>query len=48
MSVTRVIRYVTEPECTDENARLVGAVLDDLSAMQPVVCEATTLGDYSG
>ena len=35
MSLTRVIRYVTEPECADENARLVDAVFADLDALKP-------------
>ncbi|MCU1586594.1 MAG: hypothetical protein JWN31_87 [Frankiales bacterium] len=35
MSVTRVIRYVTKPECADENARLVGAVFTELDALRP-------------
>jgi hypothetical protein len=35
MSVTRVIRYVTKPECADENARLIRAVFADLDALQP-------------
>jgi hypothetical protein len=35
MSVTRVIRYVTRPECADENARLIGAVFADLDALKP-------------
>jgi hypothetical protein len=35
MSVTRVIRYVTHPECADENARLIGAVFADLDALKP-------------
>lgn len=35
MSVTRVIRYVTKPECADENARLVGAVFAELDASKP-------------
>jgi hypothetical protein len=35
MSVTRVIRYVTKPECADENVRLVTAVFADLDALEP-------------
>src|SRR3954466_11369706 len=35
MSVTRVVRYVTKPECADENARLIGAVFADLDASKP-------------
>ena len=35
MSLTRVIRYVTKPECADENARLIGAVFADLDALKP-------------
>jgi hypothetical protein len=35
MSVTRVIRYVTKPECADDNARLIGAVFADLDALKP-------------
>src|SRR6195952_5191851 len=35
MSVTRVIRYVTKPECAEENARLIGAVFADLVALKP-------------
>ena len=35
MSVTRVIRYATKPECADENARLIGAVFADLDALKP-------------
>ena len=35
MSVTRVIRYVTKPECADENAGLIGAVFADLDALKP-------------
>jgi hypothetical protein len=35
VSVTRVIRYVTKPECADENARLIGAVFADLDALRP-------------
>jgi hypothetical protein len=35
MSVTRVIRYVTKPECAEENARLIGAVFADLGALKP-------------
>jgi hypothetical protein len=35
MSVTRVIRYVTKPECADENARLIGAVFADLDSLKP-------------
>jgi hypothetical protein len=39
MSVTRVIRYVTKPECADENARLIGAVFADLDASKPAGLE---------
>lgn len=35
MRVTRVIRYVTRPECADENTRLIGAVFADLDELQP-------------
>jgi hypothetical protein len=35
MTVTRVIRYVTKPECADENAHLIGAVFADLDALKP-------------
>jgi hypothetical protein len=35
MSVTRVTRYLTKPECADENARLIGAVFADLDALKP-------------
>ena len=35
MSVTRLIRYVTKPECAEENARLVGAVFAELDTAQP-------------
>jgi hypothetical protein len=35
MSVTRVIRYVTKPECAEENVRLIGAVFADLDALKP-------------
>jgi hypothetical protein len=35
MSVTRVIRYVTKPECADENTRLIRAVFADLDALKP-------------
>ena len=35
MSLTRVIRYVTRPECADENARLIGEVFADLDAGEP-------------
>ena len=35
MTVTRIIRYVTKPECADENAQLIGAVFSDLDALQP-------------
>jgi hypothetical protein len=35
MSVTRVIRYVTKPECADDNARLIAAVFADLDALRP-------------
>jgi hypothetical protein len=35
MSITRVIRYGTKPECADENARLIGAVFADLDALRP-------------
>jgi hypothetical protein len=35
MSVTRVIRYVTKPECAEENAGLIGAVFADLDALRP-------------
>jgi hypothetical protein len=35
MSVTRVIRYVTKPQCADENARLVAAVFAELDATKP-------------
>jgi hypothetical protein len=35
MSVTRVIRYVTKPECADDNASLIRAVFADLDASKP-------------
>ena len=35
MSLTRVIRHVTRPECADENERLIGAVFADLDALKP-------------
>lgn len=35
MSVTRVIRYVTKPECAEENTRLITAVFADLDAHTP-------------
>jgi hypothetical protein len=35
MSVTRVIRYVTKPECAEENARLIGAVFSEIDASKP-------------
>ncbi|MCW2844866.1 MAG: hypothetical protein JWN22_2782 [Nocardioides sp.] len=35
MSLTRVIRYVTRPECAEENTRLVAAVFADLDALKP-------------
>jgi hypothetical protein len=35
MSVTRVIRYVTKPECAEDNARLIGAVFAELDAQTP-------------
>jgi hypothetical protein len=35
MSVTRVTRYLTKPECADENARLIGAVFADLDTLKP-------------
>ena len=31
MTETRVIRYRTRPECADDNARLIGAVFDELA-----------------
>ena len=31
-ATTRVVRYRTRPECADDNARLVEAVMDELAA----------------
>jgi hypothetical protein len=31
VTATRVIRYRTRPECADDNARLIGAVFDELA-----------------
>jgi hypothetical protein len=35
MSVTKVIRYTTKPECADENARLIREVFAELAREQP-------------
>jgi hypothetical protein len=35
MSVTKVIRYTTKPECADENERLIRAVFAELAAEKP-------------
>jgi hypothetical protein len=35
MSMTRVIRYVTKPECAVENVSLIRAVFADLDAQKP-------------
>jgi hypothetical protein len=35
MSVTKVIRYTTKPECAEENERLVAAVLAELAMKKP-------------
>ena len=35
MTVTRVIRYKTHPECADENERLIRDVFAELAEQQP-------------
>ena len=35
MSITRVIRYVTKPECAEDNASLVRAVFAQLGEQTP-------------
>jgi hypothetical protein len=35
MSVTKVIRYTTKPECAEENERLVAAVFAELAMKKP-------------
>jgi hypothetical protein len=35
MSVTKVIRYKTKPECAEENERLIRAVFAELAAKNP-------------
>ncbi len=35
MTVTKVIRYRTKPECADENVRLIRAVFADLAVQNP-------------
>ena len=35
MSVTKVIRYKTKPECAEENERLIRAVFAELAAENP-------------
>jgi hypothetical protein len=35
MTVTKVIRYTTKPECADENERLVRAVYEELATDKP-------------
>jgi hypothetical protein len=35
MTVTKVIRYTTKPECADENERLIRAVFAELAAEEP-------------
>jgi hypothetical protein len=35
MTVTKVIRYRTKPECADENERLIQKVFAELTAEQP-------------
>jgi hypothetical protein len=43
VSVTRVIRYITRPECADENARLISAVFAGLDALKPEGLEYKSL-----
>jgi hypothetical protein len=35
MSVTKVVRYTTKPECADENERLIRQVFAELNAKDP-------------
>jgi hypothetical protein len=35
MTVTKVIRYRTKPECADENERLIQNVFEELAYVQP-------------
>jgi hypothetical protein len=35
MTVTKVIRYRTKPECADDNRRLIGAVFAELAEGKP-------------
>jgi hypothetical protein len=35
MTVTKVIRYKTKPECADENERLIGEVFAELARENP-------------
>src|SRR5271170_5608596 len=35
MTVTKVIRYRTKPECTDDNERLIREVFEELAMQQP-------------
>jgi hypothetical protein len=35
MTVTKVIRYKTKPECADENERLIREVFEELAVQQP-------------
>ena len=43
MSVTKVIRYKTKPECVEENERLVRAVYAELATTQPEGLHYATL-----
>jgi hypothetical protein len=35
MSVTKIVRYTTRPECADENERLIRQVFAELNAKDP-------------
>jgi hypothetical protein len=35
MTVTKVIRYTTKPECADDNERLIRDVFEELAVQQP-------------
>jgi hypothetical protein len=35
MSVTKVVRYTTKPECAEENARLIREVFAELASQRP-------------